>query len=132
MEFGTGTDINWTLFEIPEFDLSSIGEFKAGDRIRFYAEKMPVPDTGQSFTSDDKKAWITVVIGSIKPYFIDQDFPNYDIEDGQVVYKSSGCLEVVLDEYAAQLLNAEFKSGNKKMQIQGRNFTLTKICVVSK
>ena len=133
VEFGTtGTDSIWTLFEIPEFDLSSIGEFKAGDRIRFYAKDMPVPDTGQSFTSDNKKAWITVVIGSIKPYFIDQDFPNYDIEDGQVVYKSSGCLEVVLDEYAAQLLNAEFKSGNKKMQIQGRNFTLTKICVVSK
>ena len=50
--------------------------------------------------------------------------------DGVKVFKSEGCLEVLLDDYSADLLNAEFAKSNKTMEVQGRNFTLTKICLV--
>ena len=127
-----GFDTNWTLHDFSIGDISAIGSFSAGDRIRFYAKDMPVPANGENYTNDNQKAWITVVIGSIRPYFVDQEFPNYEFENGVKVFKTEGCMEVVLDDYSADLLNAEFAKGQKTMQVQGRNFTLTKICVVAK
>ena len=127
-----GYDTNWTLEVLKDLSIAAVGQFSVGDVIRFYASGMPVPPAGQKFTNDDKKSWITVVIGSIKPYFIDQEFPNYESEDGVKVFKDSGCLEVVLDEYAANLLNGQISNNTVSLEVQGRNFTLTKICVVKK
>ena len=125
-----GFNTNWSLKKISNINVSNVGQFSAGNRIRIYATGMPYPENAGDFTSDDQKAWITIVIGSIQPYFVDQEFPNYEFEDGHKVYKDSGCLEVVLDEYAAQLLNNQIdNAGNMTMEIQGRNFTLTSICV---
>jgi len=128
-----GANSSWTLERLENINVSNVGQFSVGDVIRIYATGMPVPPDGQEFTNDDQKSWITVVIGSITPYFIDQEFPNYEFEGGKKVFKDSGCLEVVLDDYAAKLLNAQI-SGDHTMslEVQGRNFTLTKICVVSK
>ena len=127
-----GYDTNWTLEVLKDLSIAAVGQFSAGDVIRFYASGMPVPSAGQEFTNDDQKSWITVVIGSIKPYFIDQEFPNYEFEGGKKVFKDSGCLEVVLDEYAANLLNGQINNNTVSLEVQGRNFTLTKVCVVKK
>lgn len=104
-----------------------IDQFHAGDHLRFYATNIPTPTNGELFTSDDQKAWITVVIGSITPYFINTEFPYYIIQDGQRVFKDSGCIEVVLDQAAADLLNPYISGGKVTFQVQGRNFTLTRI-----
>lgn len=132
-----GQNASWTLEKLDGLSVTALknNQFSAGDMFRIYAKDMPAPANGTTLTSDEQKAWITVVIGSIRPYFIDQEFPNYDFDnDKKKVYSSSGCLEVVLDEYAADLLNAQIDQTNKtiSLEVQGRNFTLTKICVVSK
>lgn len=131
-----GQNASWTLEKLDGLSVKALknNQFSAGDMFRIYAKDMPAPANGTTLTSDEQKAWITVVIGSISPYFIDQEFPNYDFEGDAKVYSSSGCLEVVLDEYAANLLNAQIDQTNKtiSLEVQGRNFTLTKICVVSK
>ena len=96
-----------------------LDKFYPGDRLRFYGKGI------------GNEAWITVVIGSITPYFIDSDFPNYVINpDGTKSSRSTGCVEVLLDESAADLLNSQVKSGKVTFQVQGRNFTLTRICRV--
>jgi hypothetical protein len=96
-----------------------LDKFYPGDRLRFYG------------TGIGDEAWITVIIGSIKPYFVDSNFPNYVINpDGTKVSKTSGCVEVFLDESAANLLNAQMSGGKVTFQVQGRNFTLTRICRV--
>ena len=100
-----------------EFD-----KFYPGDRLRFYGTQI----------SDD--AWITVVIGNIKPYFVDSEFPNYTLDSkGNKIplpLEKTSCVEVMLDEYSANLLNNEIKAGILTFQVQGRNFTLTRICRV--
>ena len=131
-EFGHNAE--WSLAKLDDINMKYVGQFFAGDLIRFYAKDMPIPENGEKFTDDEKKAWITVVINSITPYFIDQEFPNYVRENNVNVFKTEGCLEVVLDEYAANMLNTAISnaSGMLTIEVQGRNFTLTKICVVDR
>ena len=97
-------------------------KFYPGDRLRFYGTKI----------KDD--AWITVVIGDIKPYFVDSEFPNYTLDpQGNKIpleLDKTSCIEVMLDEYSANLLNSEIRDGKLTFQVQGRNFTLTRICRV--
>ena len=68
-----------------------------------------------------------MVIGSITPYFINTEFPYYVVQNGERVFKESGCIEVVLDQAAADLLNPYISGGKVTFQVQGRNFTLTRI-----
>ena len=108
---------NWSLVENnANLDLD---KFYAGDRLRFYGKNI------------GEEAWITVVIGDIKPYFIDSNFPNYVVNsDGTKETRTTGCIEVLLDESSAALLNSKVSGGKIKFQVQGRNFTLTSICRV--
>ncbi len=115
----------WSLANL---DLTlDVPQFVAGDRLRFYAKNIPVPADGQQFTSDDQKAWITVVVGDITPYFINTEFPYYAVEKGVRVFKTSGCLEVVIDQASADLINSFISKNGDKLtfQVQGRNFALT-------
>ena len=110
-------DGNWSLANLPL--TLDIDKFYPGDRLRFYGEGI------------GEEAWITVVIGNIKPYFIDSNFPNYVVKsDGTTEKKTSGCIEVLLDESSASKLNNEIHDGKISFQVQGRNFTLTRICRV--
>ena len=96
-----------------------LDKFYPGDRLRFYGENI------------GDEAWITVVIGDIKPYFIDSDFPNYYVDATEKkVTRTTGCIEVLLDENGAALLNSKVSDGKVTFQVQGRNFTLTRICRV--
>jgi hypothetical protein len=96
-----------------------LDKFYPGDRLRFYGENI------------GDEAWITVVIGDIKPYFIDSDFPNYYVDATEKkVTRTTGCIEVLLDENSAALLNSKVSDGKVTFQVQGRNFTLTRICRV--
>jgi hypothetical protein len=106
-----------------------VDHFVAGDRLRFYASNIPIPENGDKFTNDDQKAWITVVVGDIQPYFVNTEFPYYAVENGERVFKTSGCLEVIIEQDAANLINNFIdQHGNKlTIQVQGRNFTLTRI-----
>ena len=113
----------WTLKRIP-LNLTNVGSFSAGDRVRFYASGMPAGDT------DGNKTWITVVIGSITPYFVDCEFPNYEIVNGAKVATSDGCLEVIIDANSANLINSMVSDGHLEIEVQGRNFTLDRICKV--
>lgn len=108
---------NWSLANLPL--TLKIDRFYPGDRLRFYGENI------------GEEAWITVVIGNLRPYFIDSNFPNYVVKsDGKVEKKSNGCIEVLLDESNADMLNNQIHDGNLSLQVQGRNFTLTRICRV--
>ena len=108
---------NWNLADMPA--RLNVDKFYPGDRLRFYGE-----DIGS-------EAWITVVVGSITPYFIDSSFPNYvENADGTTTPVTTGCVEVLLDEDSADLLNAQISGGKVTFQVQGRNFTLTRICKV--
>lgn len=97
-------------------------KFYPGDRLRFYGTKIK------------DEAWITVVIGDIRPYFVDSEFPNYTLDSqGKKIplpLEKTSCIEVMLDEDSAKLLNNEIKNGKLTFQVQGRNFTLTRICRV--
>ncbi len=107
------------LKSIPLDAISEIGQFYPGDRLRFW---------GTGIGTD---AWITVVIGDIKPYFVDSQFPNYtlDSQGNKTLLTSDqmGCVEVLLDENGAALLNSKVVDGKVTFQVQGRNFTLTRI-----
>lgn len=91
--------------------------FYAGDYITFYGENL----------QDD--SYITVVFGDgTKPYFIDTRFLNYDVDSqGNMTKKTSGVIEVKLDEANAAKLNNSYINGQLAIQVQGRNFTLTRI-----
>lgn len=118
---------SWNLANI-DLTLLDVQHFKAGDRLRIYAENIPTPTNGEEFTSEEQKAWITVVIGNITPYFINTEFPYFVYENGVKVFKNSGCLEVVIDQAAADLINNYIDQyGNLKLEVQGRNFTLNYI-----
>ena len=110
----------WSLANLPL--TLNLDKFYPGDRLRFYG------------TNIGQDAWITVVIGSITPYFIDSLFPNYIIDAaGNTTYltpEQSSCVEVLLDEDACDLLNNQISGGKVTFQVQGRNFTLTRICRV--
>ena len=111
---------SWSLQNLPlTLDLD---RFYPGDRLRFY---------GNGIGED---AWITVVIGSITPYFIDSQFPNYILDSaGNKTYLTadqSSCVEVLLDEDACNKLNNYVSGGSITFQVQGRNFTLKRICRV--
>ena len=119
-----------TTWNLTNLDMTlDVTHFVAGDRLRFHATNIPIPENGDQFTSDDQKAWITVVVGDITPYFVNTEFPYYSIEKGARVFKTSGVLEVVIDQASADLLNNYIDlHGNKlTFQVQGRNFTLTRI-----
>lgn len=126
---------SWNLANL---DLTlDVDHFSAGDRLRFYAKDVPIPEgegDDAKFTSEEQKAWITVVVGNITPYFIHTEFPYYEIRDGQRVFKTSGCIEVIIDQSAADLINNYIDTHSNKLtlQVQGRNFTLTRICRVKK
>ena len=108
---------SWSLADL-EATLD-VAKFYAGDRLRFYGKGI------------GKEAWITVVVGNITPYFIDSNFPDYiENSDGtttQLTADQSSCVEVLLDESSAALLNNQIKDGKVVFQVQGRNFTLTHI-----
>ena len=91
--------------------------FYAGDYITFY---------GSGLTDD---SYITVVFADgSKPYFIDTRFLNYDVDSqGKMTTKTSGVVEVKLDKTNAEKLNKSLKNGVVTIQVQGRNFTLTRI-----
>lgn len=117
-------------WNLTNLDLTlDVPQFVAGDRLRFYAKDIPTPngtDADAEFTSDDQKAWITVVIGDITPYFVNTEFPYYAVEKGKRVFKDTGCLEVVIDQAAANMINNYIGlHGHLTFQVQGRNFTLT-------
>ena len=116
----TGAEVfegNWNLADMKA--ILDLDKFYAGDRLRFYGKNI------------GEEAWITVVIGDIKPYFIDSDFPNYVVKpDGKKETRTTGCIEVLLDESSAALLNSKVRDGKINFQVQGRNFTLTSICRV--
>ena len=118
-------------WNLANLDLTlDVDHFVAGDRLRFYATNIPTPNgegDDAKFTSDDQKAWITVVVGDITPYFVNTEFPYFAVEKGVRVFKDTGCLEVVIDQAAADLINNYIDlHGNKlTFQVQGRNFTLT-------
>lgn len=130
-ELWNGTKDYGTSWTLADLGLTlDVDEFHAGDRLRFYAEGIPTPTNGDQFTNDEQKAWITVVIGSITPYFINTEFPYYANINGKKVFKNSGCIEVVLDQASADLLNPYISNGKIAFQVQGRNFTLKRIARV--
>ena len=116
---------NWGLADLPL--TLDITEFHAGDRLRFYAENIAQPKNGETITNDDEKAWITVVIGSITPYFINAEVPYYAVINGQKELRTSACIEVIIDQASADLLNPYISNGKITFQVQGRNFTLVEI-----
>ncbi len=93
--------------------------FYPGDYLIFYFDGL----------TDDSH--ITVVFAdNSKPYFIDTQIPNYDLDaQGKKINekKTSGVIEVKLDEDNARKLNASKVDGKVTLQVQGRNFTLTAI-----
>lgn len=111
---------SWSLAKLPlSLDLD---QFYPGDRLRFYG------------TGIGEDAWITVVIGGIKPYFVDSQFPNYILDSAgnktELTPDQSSCVEVLLDEAACNKLNTYVSGGKINFEVQGRNFTLTRICRV--
>ena len=104
---------------LPSLPSGDTGKFFAGDYLTFYGEDL----------QDD--SYITVVLygGNSKPYFIDTKFRNYDVDSqGTMTPKTSGAIEVKLDEANAEKLNNSFNNnGQLAIQVQGRNFTLTRI-----
>ena len=118
LELWTGPESyggNWSLANAT----LNVAQFYPGDRLRFYGEEI------------GDEAWITVVVGDITPYFIDSDFPNYVIDaDGNKEARTTGCIEVMLDENSAALLNSKISDGKVTFQVQGRKFVLTRICRV--
>lgn len=107
----------WGVENIPLSLPAGRNQFYAGDYITFYGENL----------KDD--SYITVVFGDgTKPYFIDTRFLNYDVDSqGNMKTKLSGVIEVKLDEANAAKLNTSYINGQLAIQVQGRNFTLTRI-----
>lgn len=112
---------SWSLRvpEVPAFSnnqQSSFTQFCAGDRLRFRASGIGA------------EAWISVSIGDITPYFVDSEFPNYIYNaDGKKEARTEGCVEVILDDSAAELLNKKVSGGTMSFTVKGRSFTLTGI-----
>ena len=108
LDFGS-----WSLYDIN----LSVNKFYAGDRIIFEVDNL---------TAD---SYMTVVFADgSKPYFIDTVIRNFDLDDeGNKIYKTSGILEVTLDEANAEKLNKSLNNSLVPIQIQGRSFTLTRI-----
>lgn len=98
--------------------------FYPGDRIRFYADNL----------QDD--SYITVVFAdSSKPYFIDSQIPNFEVDsqgrlvldaEGNKIRVTSGVIEVMLDEGNAEKMTSTVRQYGT-IQVQGRHFKLTKI-----
>lgn len=107
----------WGVENIPLSLPAGTNQFYAGDYITFYGENL----------KDD--SYITVVFGDgTKPYFIDTRFLNYDVDSqGNMKTKLSGVIEVKLDKANAEKLNNSYINGQLAIQVQGRNFTLTRI-----
>lgn len=107
----------WGVENIPLSLPAGRNQFYAGDYITFYGENL----------KDD--SYITVVFGDgTKPYFIDTRFLNYDVDtQGNMTTKPSGVIEVKLDKANAEKLNNSYINGQLAIQVQGRNFTLTRI-----
>ncbi len=107
----------WGVENIPLSLPAGRNQFYAGDYITFYGENL----------KDD--SYITVVFGDgTKPYFIDTRFLNYDVDSqGNMTTKLSGVIEVKLDKANAEKLNNSYINGQLAIQVQGRNFTLTRI-----
>lgn len=106
---------SWGLVDIAlDFD-----KYYPGDYITFYVDNL---------TAD---SYMTVVFADgTKPYFIDTKIPNYDLDNlGNKINlnKTSGVVEVKLDEANAEKLNNSKKNGQVTIQVQGQGFTLTRI-----
>ena len=106
---------SWGLVDIAlNFD-----KYYPGDYITFYVDNL---------TAD---AYMTVVFADgSKPYFIDTQIPNYDLDYlGKKINqgKTSAVVEVMLDEANAEKLNNSKKNGQLTIQVQGQGFTLTRI-----
>jgi len=106
---------DWSVDYLPlDFDM-----YYPGDRITFFVEDL----------KDD--SYITVVFADgNKPYFIDMMIPNYDLDaEGHKINKgkTSGVIEVELDEANAKKMNSSKRDGRPTLQVMGRNFTLTQI-----
>lgn len=103
----------WSVHDIP----LAFQTFYAGDYITFYGSEL----------KDDSYIAVVFMDGS-KPYFIDTRFLNYDVDSqGNMTKKTSGVVEVMLDKTNAEKLNHSIKNGTVTIQVQGRNFILTKI-----
>lgn len=112
---GPLTYTSWTLNNIQ----LNFGKYYPGDYITFYVDNL---------TND---SYITVVFEDLsKPYFIDTVIRNYDVDaNGNQVPKTSGVVEVMLDEQAAAKLSKKYETEGTlpSIQVQGKNFTLTSI-----
>lgn len=108
----------WSVKDCILFLPEGAKEFYPGDYLTFYGEDL------------DDDSYITVVFygGNSKPYFIDTRFLNYDVDSkGNMTKKTSGVVEVKLDETNAEKINKSIKDGKLTIQVQGRNFKLTRI-----
>jgi hypothetical protein len=114
-ELWTGSE-SYTTWALKRIKLD-YDTYYPGDFITFYVEDL----------TDD--SYITVVFADdSKPYFIDTPIRNYDVDkDGNKTMKTSGVIEVKLDEDNAKKLSASKKDGQQMIQVQGRNFKLTRI-----
>jgi len=105
----------WSLYDIN----LNVNIVYPGDRLIFEMSNL---------TSD---SYLTVVFSDgSKPYFIDTTIPNYDLDaQGNKINvgKTTGVVEVLLDEANAEKLNKSLSDGTIPIQVQGRNFTLTRI-----
>lgn len=110
--------MSYTTWKVENIGLE-FDTFYPGDYLIFYFDGL----------TDDSH--ITVVFAdNSKPYFIDTQIPNYDLDaQGKKINekKTSGVIEVKLDEDNARKLNASKVDGKVTLQVQGRNFTLTAI-----
>ena len=106
---------DWSMDFLPlDFDT-----YYPGDHITFYVENL----------TDDSYMTVVFADGN-KPYFIDTVIPNYDLDaQGNKINtgKTSGVIEVELDEANAKKMNSSRYEGRPALQVMGRNFTLTQI-----
>ena len=115
---GTNSVMKYTDWKVEYLPLD-FDTYYPGDHITFFVEDL---------TND---SYITVVFADgNKPYFIDTVIRNFDLDaQGNKINvgKTSGIIEVELDEANAKKLNSSKWEGSPALQVQGRNFTLTKI-----
>ena len=115
---GTNSVMKYTDWKVEYLPLD-FDTYYPGDHITFFVEDL---------TND---SYITVVFADgNKPYFIDTVIRNFDLDaQGNKINvgKTSGIIEVELDESNAKKLNSSKWNGSPALQVQGRNFTLTKI-----
>lgn len=113
---GTSSVMKYTNWKVEYLPLD-FETYYPGDHITFYVKDL----------TDDSYMTVVFADGN-KPYFIDTVIRNFDVDkDGNKTKKTSGVIEVELDEANAKKLNSSKWNGSAALQVQGRNFTLTQI-----